>query len=649
MMTTLWHEVCSRSTAFAENAFAGIESLADWESVLPTRRREFLQCLGLSPTPERCDLRITEYGEFAGAGYRARKIAFQMLPDCWSSGAVYYPEPAPAAAGPAVLYVCGHSSLGSWHYQYHPIMWARRGYVCLIIDTIEQSDNPGEHHAYVTHNMDSRVALGYTPAGGEVWNAMRALDVLAADPHVDADRLGITGVSGGGACSFHTAIADERVRTVSTLCGISSPHDALANEHLHGHCECMYPYNLYQRDISEYAALLAPRPALFCFADDDTLYHAEETTAVVERTRRIYRLFDHEPACGLVTCPGPHGDHVEFDDATAAWFDTHLAGGDRPCVARGDREQPERITSVFNGVTPAPNRVHLLPELLSVRGMIALPPSADAWPAIRAAALRTLPPWLSRPAADTELMPAGEWTGRGRVERVHRGHIGGVYIRLQTVVAAEADTVLLSVANAGETYRRAFAAACAAVDAGATGVAALTPRIAAALGDDDRSWHQANGPWPASGARFLCRGMLLTGTTPVMLTIQDLRVAVDYLLRQPEMAQRRLVLHGRGDGAAAALYAALLDDRVDGVVLEDLVRSHADGSPVLGILRAMDVHHAVGLLAPRPVALVNPGHRNWTFPERVYDRIGCPQHIATGDLRQATAAVLELAADGRDR
>ena len=53
--------------------------------------------------------------------------------------------------------------------------------------------------------------LGYTPAGVEVWNAIRALDYLETRPEVDVRRIGVTGISGGGAMTWYTAAVDERI------------------------------------------------------------------------------------------------------------------------------------------------------------------------------------------------------------------------------------------------------------------------------------------------------------------------------------------------------------------------------------------------------------------------------------------------------
>lgn len=203
MSVTFLDSLGNRAVKRAKAAFGGIHTLVDWQAVRPEVRRDFLQALGLELLDGRCEPNLIEYGEFSGEGFSARKIGFQILPDCWASATIYYPEPRREGQMPGVLYVCGHGKVGTQHYQAQPILWARRGYVCLILDTIGQSDNPGSHASFLAGRSDLWLSLGYNAGGGEALNSLRALDVLATDPAVDADRLGVTGISGGGALSFY--------------------------------------------------------------------------------------------------------------------------------------------------------------------------------------------------------------------------------------------------------------------------------------------------------------------------------------------------------------------------------------------------------------------------------------------------------------
>ncbi len=646
MSITIWKNLSNRAEKMQAEAFTGVKTLEDWENQRPEIYRQFMHSLGLEPLPERCDLNIRDYGMFKGDGFEARKIAFQFFPDCWSSASIYYPDPSPKGPAPGVLYVCGHARVGKHHYQAHPILWARRGYVCLIVDTIEQNDNPGEHHSGHKALTEKWLALGYSSSGGETWNTMRALDVLAGDPNVDEERLAVTGVSGGGSLSFHIAMADERIKAVSTLCGISTPVDAIANRHVSHNCDCFYPHNLYQRDTSEYGALIAPRAAMFCFADHDGLFHAEQTTALTERIRYIYQLYGQEQNCELVTCPGYHGNHPEFDEATNRWFDGHVAGKQMPDAERGEKEFPETVTSVFQGCPPQPNRVDQLPELLSPRATPPLPLTADEWPGVRKNALHKLKKETNlKPLDDRDVMKLqldGDWSfERPPFNRCYRGKIEGVDVCMQTLVPKDSNKkVVMGTANDDEALQHLLARMRCAMEGGNAACAGFEPRLAGYTSPAKGTVPQPPGSWPMSMGNYYRRMMAIAGLTPVMMTIQDIGVAVDSLVELEETADCEVYLYGRGDAGVAALYHSLFDERVSGVILEDIPASHLEGAPIIGVLRALDIYHALGLMAPRSVRVVTPGHIPLMWPDRVYERLGCPERFEmTANLRYAFETV----------
>src|SRR5690606_112278 len=97
----------------------------------------------------------------------------------------------------------------------------------------------------------------------------------------DPAAIGATGASGGGAHSFYLAVADERIRAVASCCGVTRPKHTLDRQHLMTHCDCMYYHNVFQRDMAEFGALIAPRPALFCYGTRDYLFSADEYAGLV--------------------------------------------------------------------------------------------------------------------------------------------------------------------------------------------------------------------------------------------------------------------------------------------------------------------------------------------------------------------------------
>ena len=115
---------------------------------------------------------------------------------------------------PAVLYVCGHSGRGrngnKVAFQSHGIWLARHGYVCLAVDTLQLGEIGAFHHGTYNLNRWWWHSRGYTPAGVECWNGIRGIDYLCSRPDVDPEKIGVTGISGGGATTVWVAAADDR-------------------------------------------------------------------------------------------------------------------------------------------------------------------------------------------------------------------------------------------------------------------------------------------------------------------------------------------------------------------------------------------------------------------------------------------------------
>jgi len=624
---TIYEALAVRTDRMAKQALRDVASLSSWKQQRPRRIEEYRQSLGLDLVGPLGVPTIRNYEEFRGRGFYCRKFAFELLPDCWGAAAIYYPDAPSPEMRPAVLYTCGHSSRGSWHFQAHPVLWARRGYVCLILDTLEQNDNRGEHHGADLHLHHHRIALGYGSCGGEVFNTIRALDVLAADPAVDAGRIGITGVSGGGAMSLFAAALDQRIRAVSTLCGLCSPWDAIGNRHLLSHCDCMFPLNLFQRDLADIAALVAPRAALFCFGENDAIFHTSECLAMVERARKVWKVCEADERFQVVTANGPHGDHPDFDLATQKWFDRNVAGEEHPIIERGEREIPKSVASIFQGKAPSPNRLHLLPELLNPRGSVALPTSLGDWAAGRSAALEPVAASF-RQSPEARLAPDISWTDQNGVRVWHRGRIDGVAVFLDTWKPSRfGGSLILSTASGGKFARELQHTLAHVKASDLTAVVAFEPRLCGA--------NYAGAPaseFPA-GKRFglnswLAKALTIVGKSPVQYFVKDIQAAVNYLRTLKEFSDSRIILHGEGESAVAALMVAALDSSVAGVVLEDLPESFTDRVEIPRILRVLDVPELVGLIAPRRIAILNRGEANWSWPERAFQRLECPENLS---------------------
>jgi hypothetical protein len=118
-------------------------------------------------------------------------------------------------------------------------------------------------------------------------------------------------------------------------------------------------------------------------------------------------------------------------------------------------------------------------------------------------------------------------------------------------------------------------------------------------------------PW--AGALLLGRPLLGQRVFDVIRLID---FAVDHLMTGAllEGPRRPVVLWARGEAALVALFAAVLDDRPSGVVLEEMpttfVGKHgyrcSPESLLPNVLKHLDVSQAVGACLPRRVLVVTP-------------------------------------------
>ena len=110
-------------------------------------------------------------------------------------------------------------------YQSHGIWFAKHGYICLVLDTLEMGEMTCTHHGTYRDERWWWLSRGYTPAAVECWNGVRGIDYLISRPDVDPRRIGMTGDSCGGWTTLYTAALDPRITAAApastnyTFCG----------------------------------------------------------------------------------------------------------------------------------------------------------------------------------------------------------------------------------------------------------------------------------------------------------------------------------------------------------------------------------------------------------------------------------------------
>lgn len=287
-----------------DSALSGINSKAEWEKIRPQHYREFIEMMGIQDyiDKEKSDLNVKITGTIQRDGYRIEKLYYESLPGLYVPANLYIPDNIehPTAA---VLYVCGHSPTQQVHYQPYPAKFAELGFVCLIIETIQWGEVRGDHWGCYARGWFNWYSKGYNPGGVELWNAIRGLDLLASMPEVDGEKMGVTGISGGGSQSWYIAAADARVKAVAPVCGASTLKAQIGKRTIDGHCDCMMPINTYQVDFQNIGSLIAPRPLLIGQANRDGLNTIESVRELYSDIKKLYDIYGEPEKIDLVETP----------------------------------------------------------------------------------------------------------------------------------------------------------------------------------------------------------------------------------------------------------------------------------------------------------------------------------------------------------
>jgi cephalosporin-C deacetylase-like acetyl esterase len=633
-----------------DRCLTDVKDLADWQGRHEEYRRQLLEMLGLDPLPPRTDLQATVTGTVEHEEFVVERLHFQSQPGLYVTGNLYLPRNRTGPA-PAVLYVCGHGaskkngiSYGNKvSYQHHGGWFARHGYVCLTIDTLQMGEIESIHHGTYRYKMWWWLNRGYTPAGVEAWNCVRALDYLQTRPEVDPERLGVTGRSGGGAYSWWIAAIDQRIKVAVPVAGITDLQNHVVDGCVEGHCDCMYMVNTYRWDYPLVAALVAPRQLLLSNTDRDGIFPLDGVVRTYEKARRIYELYQAGDQLGLYLTSGPHRDTQELQTGAFLWFNRHLKGDADPIEKPAVKFfEPEQL-KVFDQLPQDQRNTEIHESFVPLAEPAAVPADPDAWRAQREAWRTALleKSFRAWPAEPGELDTAQAWAAdRDGLHLEAWDFTSQTAIRLRLYLLhrsglEQAESVVLNVLDDPAwneflaTLRPAFEAELAeetppAADEAALGRIANTLRNSAQVlawiaprGVGPTLWDQSEKKQTQHQRRFYLLGQTLDG-----MRVWDVRRAIQ-ALRSLEIADNApLALHSQRVAAGVALYAALFEPNIRRLELHDLPPTHRNGPYLLNVRRYLDLPQAVAMAAEHSDLVLHQADASgWEYPTAVVQQL----------------------------
>jgi dienelactone hydrolase len=675
----------AETTRLASRCLAEIHSAADWAQRRPIYRQQLLEMLGLWPMPPRGDLKPVITGRIEHPQFTVEKLHFQSLPGLYVTANLYLPKNLTQPA-PAILYLCGHSVVVSNRisygnkvaYQHHGIWFAQHGYVCLVVDSVQLGEIQGLHHGTYREGLWWWNARGYTPAGVEAWNCLRALDYLCTRPEVDTNRFGVTGRSGGGAYSWWTAAVDDRIKAAAPVAGITDLQNHVVDGTVEGHCDCMFMVNTYRWDYPQVAALVAPRPLLLVNTDADSIFPLDGVLRTHAHLRRLYGLLGASNLLGLVIAPGPHKDTQDLQVPVLRWFNRHLKGQDPILDQAALRLFAAHELKVFDQLPADAINTNIHASFVPAARIPAPPNSQAAWQQQRDAWRAALDqkvfagwPEAPGPLDLQEKVSVSRHGLRLRIfEFTSQPH---VRLRLYALARADLDTpkaVHLHVLGPGgpaekTTDQPASPAGAALVPARLpfdrwlaimqvgfqpelSQEQTTTPRPALAEAEAAQAFQQLQNQLQAERTVWLWvpprgigltawsgdtrkqtqirRRFMLLGQTLDSMRVWDIRRAIQTVRAVPAWQSVPLHLQAQGHLAADALYAALFEPEPASLHLWALPISHHHGPDFLNVLRVLDLPQTVAMVAERcPVRLYQTPQAAWTFPSQVAANLGWAQ------------------------
>lgn len=603
----------------SREAWQRISSKDKLEAEREKLHQEFMYMIGLNPLPERTDLHVQHVRTVEREDYTIEVLNYQSLPGFYVTANLYKPRRG-SGPFPAVIWGPGHG-FGEYgnkvNRQPHAVMWARAGFICIVVDPIQVAEIYGIHHGLSGFGLDEWYSRGYTPMAIEVWNTMRTVDYLLSRPDVDGDKLTLTGVSGGGHLSWMAGAADPRINVVQPAAGTSDIPAHIRFNLQRMHCDCAYFVNTYHHDWPTLAALISPRPLLLHCSTEDAYYPPEGYMPVLERAKEIYSWFGKKDEVGLSEVPGPH-TYNPVQRARGVEFSTRWLLGrtvdipEEVDIVPAEFEELGALGGINAGHPPNINEE--VYEVMLPAAKPSMPAGVQLWEKRKAELIDTLRNVVLR-NMPKRLEPKRIQAGERDASLLETEP--GIGVGMYSHVPPAPDGIkaaVLYVASPGERWQRIAWGFMRSypLDEKPTSKYMIYPR---GVGTDI---------WSIDTEIRYKREALTLGRTLDDMRLADILAGIEEVVSDPANAGiEELTVIGKGTYGVLAAYAALLDERVTRVVLHSPTESHLDGPHLLNVLRYTDIPEALAMLAPRcELVFLTHDIENFGLTRGIYEMMG---------------------------
>ena len=146
--------------------------------------------------------------------------------------------------------------------------------------------------------------VGETMLGWRVWDVMRTVDYIQTRPELDASRVGLMGISGGGTVTLFGAALEPRIKAALVSGYLNTFVDSVGSL---SHCIDNYvPGILNWAEMHDIGGLIAPRPMFVESGERDNIFPVNASVESFNRVKDIYSVFGAEDRVEQEVFPDEH-------------------------------------------------------------------------------------------------------------------------------------------------------------------------------------------------------------------------------------------------------------------------------------------------------------------------------------------------------
>lgn len=285
--------------------------LPEWKDKRLSVRETLKLLLGeIPPRPQ--NLKIKTLLREERNGYIFEKFLIDNGVDSWIPGYLAIPAGAKGKV-PVILGMHGHSSSKDNIFGFESntaqdvlALFISNGYAVMAIDSYFNGDRRGTGPSGDTETQQNgsdqesslfkiNLWFGRSLWGMQLRDEQIAIDYLVSRKEIDAERIGVEGMSMGSTRAWWLAALDERVKAVTGIACFTRYRELIEQSQLSAHGIYYFvPGMLNHFDTEAVMGLIAPRPFLVLTGDSDQGSPLSGIRTLENKLKSVYLLYEKE-------------------------------------------------------------------------------------------------------------------------------------------------------------------------------------------------------------------------------------------------------------------------------------------------------------------------------------------------------------------